>query len=194
MIWIGDLLQAYREGFFPMYDPDDGNTYWCRPERRALFRLDSWHPSRELRRTIRRGLFEVTLNRDFSGVIRGCASPRKGEPQTWISDDIIESFEELHRLGFAHSVECWQEGELAGGLYGMALGGAFFGESMFHRRTSASKVAFAFLVGLLRERGFTLLDAQVMNPHLERLGAYEVDHEEYMAQLAGALAEKSVFL
>ena len=194
MLAIATLLKAYREGFFPMSDPDDGELYWCRPHMRAVFPLELFRPSRDVRRLERKGEFKLTLNHDFAGVIRGCAAPRKGDSETWISEPIIAAYQHLHKLGLAHSIECWQEGELAGGLYGMSMGGAFFGESMFSRRSYASQVALSFVVRRLRLKGFRLLDAQIMNPHLKHLGAVEISHEEYMVQLAGALAKKTVFL
>ncbi|MDT9546907.1 MAG: leucyl/phenylalanyl-tRNA--protein transferase [Chlorobium sp.] len=194
MLSIPTLLKAYREGFFPMSDPDDGELYWCRPHMRAVFPLEQFTPSRDVRRLERKGVFRLTLNHDFSGVIRGCAAPRKGDPETWISEPIIATYLHLHKLGVAHSVECWHEGELAGGLYGMSMAGAFFGESMFSRRSYASQLALSFLVRRLRLKGFRLLDAQIINPHLKRLGAVEISHEEYMVQLARALEKKTVFL
>ncbi|KAA6232158.1 leucyl/phenylalanyl-tRNA--protein transferase [Chlorobium phaeovibrioides] len=194
MLNIAMLLKAYREGFFPMSDPEDGELYWCRPHMRAVFPLDRFSPSRDVRRLERKGVFRLTVNHDFPGVIHGCAAPRKGDPDTWISEPIIAAYQQLHELGLAHSIECWHDGELAGGLYGMSMAGAFFGESMFSWRSYASQVALSFLVHRLRLKGFRLLDAQIMNPHLRRLGAVEISHEEYMEQLAVALAKKTVFL
>ena len=156
--------------------------------------LDSFRPSRSVRRIIVSGAFTVRIDTDFEGVIRGCSMPRESEAETWISEEIVEVFIRLHRLGLAHSVECWQEGELAGGLYGLAMGGAFFGESMFFRMPCASKVAFSHLVGHLRHRGYQLLDAQIMNPHLQMLGAIEIEHEHYMGLLEEALTKKIHFI
>lgn len=194
IIRIDELLRAYRQGFFPMADPDDGKTYWCRPHQRALFSIESYTPSRDVQRLKRKNEFIVTFDKDFDAVIRGCAAPRKSDPETWISTEIIEAYQKLHRLGLAHSVESWYQGELVGGLYGLAMGGAFFGESMFSRRSYASQVAFDRLVYHLRMKGYLLLDAQIMNPHLKKLGAVEIEHEDFMAQLEHALRKKIVFL
>lgn len=194
MLRIDELLRAYRCGYFPMCDPDDGNVYWCQPHRRAVFSLESYRPSRQLRRIVRKGEFEVTIDREFEQVVRACAAPRKNESETWICDEIIDAYVKLFRLGLAHSVESWYDGELSGGLYGIAMGGAFFGESMFFRRSYASQVAFDRLVFHLRSRGYLLLDAQIMNPHLAKLGAFEISHEDYMQQLGRALKKKIVFL
>ena len=194
MIRIEELLRAYRQGFFPMSDPLDGKIFWCQPYKRAVVPLESYSPSHEVRRLIRKKEFIVTFDKDFDGVIRGCAAPRKSDQETWISGEIIEAYSKLHQLGLAHSVESWYQGELAGGLYGMAMGGAFFGESMFFRRSFASRIAFDRLVFHLRQKGYLLLDAQIMNPHLRKLGAVEIAHEEYMGQLDHALQKKIVFL
>ena len=193
MIRVEDVLHAYRHGFFPMAESREGEVSWCQPYRRAVVPIDSWSPSRSLRRIMNEGRFKVMIDTDFEGVIRSCAMPRESEAETWLSEEIIEVFIKLHRLGVAHSVECWQDGELAGGLYGLAIGGAFFGESMFFKRPNASKVAFAHLVGHLCQRGYRLLDAQIMNPHLQLLGAVEIDHEAYMQQLEEALGRKLQF-
>ena len=158
---------------------------WYAPDPRAVIPLDAFHVPRSLQQTIRKGIFEVTVNADFPGVIRACAE--RGE-ETWISREIERAYTELHALGLAHSVECWKEDRLAGGLYGVALGGAFFGESMFSRETDASKVALVALVERLRARGFTLLDVQYLTPHLARFGAVEIPRAEYERRLAAALA------
>ena len=194
MIRIEELLRAYRQGFFPMSDPLDGKIFWCQPYKRAVVPLDTYSPSNEVLRLIRKKEFMVTFDKDFDGVIRGCAAPRKSDHETWISSEIIEAYSKLHQLGLVHSVESWYQGELAGGLYGMAMGGAFFGESMFFRRSCASRIAFDRLVFHLKQKGYLLLDAQIMNPHLRKLGAVEIAHEEYMEQLDQALQKKIVFL
>lgn len=194
MIDIGELLRAYREGFFPMSDATEGSLYWCRPYRRAVVPLGSYSPSRDVLRLLRRNEFRVTFNTGFEPVIRGCAAPRKNQTETWLSPEIIDVYLRLHRLGLAHSVEAWHGRDLAGGLYGLALGGAFFGESMFHRRSYASQVAFDRLVGHLRTRGYLLLDAQIMNPHLKKLGAVEIAHEDYLVLLEQSLQKKIRFL
>jgi leucyl/phenylalanyl-tRNA---protein transferase len=194
MIRIDDLLKAYRQGFFPMSDPKDEKVYWCQPYKRAVVYLDSYKPSRDVLRLNRKKEFSVTFNKEFESVIKGCAAPRKNDQETWISGEIMEAYIKLHRLGLAHSIESWYQGELVGGLYGMAMGAAFFGESMFSRRSYASRIAFDRLVFHLRQRGYLLLDAQIMNPHLEKLGAVEIEHEEYMSLLGHALKKKIVFL
>jgi leucyl/phenylalanyl-tRNA--protein transferase len=184
------LLEAYRRGVFPWYDASMPILWWS-PDPRAVFELDGLHVSRRLRRTIRSGRFRVTVNRDFAGVIRGCAD-RPGET-TWITPDMIDAYEQLHRLGHAHSVEVWHGGLLAGGLYGVAVGGLFAGESMFHRVSDASKVALAFTVERLRERGFTLFDIQFVTEHTARLGAVEITRAEYLDRLAQAVEARTTF-
>jgi leucyl/phenylalanyl-tRNA--protein transferase len=178
------LVHAYRQGVFPM-GMDDGSIGWFSPDPRGILPLDGFHMPDRLRRVLRSDRFTTSVNRDFTGVMRACAADR--EDGTWITDDILTSYAELHRLGLAHSIEVWRDRALAGGLYGVHLGGAFFGESMFHRETDASKVALATLVGRLRDRSFTLLDIQWVTPHLAQFGAIEVPRTEYLARLAGAL-------
>jgi len=175
---------AYRHGIFPMADERSGEVLWFRPDPRAIIPLDGFHVSRSLGRTIRRNVFEIRVNTDFEGVMRGCADRPEG---SWISDRFIEVYGALHRAGKAHSVEAWREGQLAGGTYGVALGGAFMAESMFHRETNASKVALAALVQRLRERDFSLLDVQYVTPHLESLGAIEITRHGYERRLERAL-------
>jgi leucyl/phenylalanyl-tRNA---protein transferase len=177
------LLLAYSSGYFPMADPQTGVISWYSPDPRAVIPIDTYSPSRALRRTIRRGLFRVTLNSAFHEIIGGCAA----REDTWISAEIIEAYGRLHERGYAHSVEAWREDRLAGGLYGVALGGAFFGESMFSKVTEASKVAFAFLVHRLRQRGFILLDTQFINPHVLQFGATEIPRARYLEILRQAL-------
>jgi leucyl/phenylalanyl-tRNA--protein transferase len=194
MIRVEDVLRAYRHGFFPMADSREGTVSWCQPYQRAVVPLDAFRPSRSLRRVIGEKRFTIKIDSAFERVIRACSLPRSTEEETWLSEEIIEVFLKLRRLGVAHSIESWQDGELAGGLYGISMGGAFFGESMFFIRPNASKVAFAWLVAHLRRQGYLLLDAQIMNPHLESLGAIEIPHDDYMAQLEHALGEKIFFL
>lgn len=178
------LLSAYAQGVFPMADPDAGNAiYWYAPDPRAILPLDAFHISKNLRKLVRRGVFEVTTDRAFPDVMAACAD----RAETWISDEIIRAYTALHEHGFAHSVECWQGGALVGGLYGVALGGAFFGESMFHRARDASKVALVHLVERLRSGGFVLLDVQFTTPHLARFGVVEIPRTAYEARLAAAL-------
>jgi leucyl/phenylalanyl-tRNA--protein transferase len=176
------LDAAYRSGFFPMPD-ERGVIGWHRPDPRAVIPLDAFHVSHSLMRTLRKGLFDVTYDQDFAGVMRGCGNR---EP-TWITPEFMRAYGELHRLGKAHSVEVWQEGRLVGGTYGVHLGGAFFAESKFHTVTDASKVALARLVERLRERGFALLEVQWVTPHLTQFGAVEILDREYIRRLKAAL-------
>jgi leucyl/phenylalanyl-tRNA--protein transferase len=179
------LLRAYSIGVFPMSDSREADSvFWVEPRRRAILPLDGFRLSRSLRKTLRSGAFTVTHDQAFPEVIRRCSE----RDETWINHDIEHSFTELHRLGHAHSVECWQEGELAGGLYGVRLGGVFFGESMFSLRTDASKVALAWLVARMKVGGFTLLDCQFMTDHLRSLGAIEIPQADYLALLATAMS------
>ncbi len=178
------LLEAYRRGIFPFFDEHSPILWWS-PDPRAVFQMDGLRVSRRLARTVRSGRFELTRDRDFEGVIRGCArGPGEG---VWITADMIAAYTELHRLGHAHSVEVWHDGELAGGVYGVAAGGLFAGESMFTRVTDASKVALVHLSGHLRRRGYVLFDVQYLNPHTESLGAVEIPRREYLARLRAAL-------
>jgi leucyl/phenylalanyl-tRNA--protein transferase len=186
------LVAAYRQGVFPMA-VEDGTIAWFSPDPRGVIPLDTFHVSSRLARVVRRGTFTIRIDHDFERVIRACAD--RGEvPSTWISEEIVASYVELARLGLAHSVEAWQDGELAGGLYGVHIGGAFFGESMFHRVTDASKVALVALVERLRARGFTLLDTQWITPHLQRFGAVEIPRREYLRRLADAIARPCRFV
>lgn len=183
------VLAAYRRGIFP-WPVNPRIIPWVCPKERAVFALErepSW--SRSLRKTVRRGEFTVTFDRAFDRVIQGCATAREGG--TWITPVVTQTYIELHRLGWAHSVECWSDdGELAGGLYGLAFDGVFAGESMFHRRTDASKVAFVHLVERLRERGFSLLDAQVRTDHLVSLGCEVISRSEFLDRLDRARGEQ----
>lgn len=183
------LVAAYRQGIFPM--DVDGEIQWFSPDPRAVIDLDGFHAPRSLRQVYRRGVFEIRINTRFEEVMRACAERPEG---TWISGEIVDAYTALHRLGLAHSVETWREGELAGGLYGVSLGGAFFGESMFHRETDASKVALAALVERMRHRGFLLLDIQFLTPHLARFGAREIPRRAYLRRLAAALAVATTFV
>jgi leucyl/phenylalanyl-tRNA--protein transferase len=184
------LLQAYCRGIFPWYDEGYPVCWWS-PDPRAVFDLDRFHVPRRLRRTVRSGRFTVTVNRAFGAVIRGCADRPEG---TWITADMIAAYETLHRLGYAHSVEVWAGERLGGGIYGVALGGLFAGESMFTRVRDTSKVALVFLVDRLRERGFPLFDIQMLTEHTARLGAVEIPRSEYLARLRRALACKVSFV
>ncbi|MFW6060298.1 MAG: leucyl/phenylalanyl-tRNA--protein transferase [Phycisphaeraceae bacterium] len=190
------VLRAYCLGAFPMAHGRRGAIEWFSPDPRALLPLEPgrFHVPKSLARRVRSGRFHVTHDQAFERVIRACAGPRPGEPDTWINDEIIRVYTELHHMGLAHSVEAWTspteqtDETLAGGLYGVALGGAFFGESMFSRRTDASKVCLVKLVEHLRQRGFALLDVQFHNPHLAQFNLYELPHRDYLERLQAALA------
>jgi leucyl/phenylalanyl-tRNA--protein transferase len=176
------LLQGYRLGVFPMA-MDDGEIEWFSPDPRAIIPLDKFHVPQTLERVVRKKSFEIRINVSFTEVMEQCAQ----RPETWINDEIVESYSRLHRIGHAHSVEAWQNGVLAGGLYGVAIGGAFFGESMFHHVRDASKIALLALVEHLRQRRFTLLDTQWLTPHLQKFGAIEIPRPEYLHRLSSAV-------
>ncbi len=189
------LINAYSQGIFPMAD-DDGSIYWYDPDPRAILPLDRFHVPRSLARRIRRGGFEVRFDTAFTRVMQACAEPIPGRPErekTWISPEFIDVYSELHHLGFAHSVETWIEGQLAGGLYGVSLRGLFAGESMFSRATDSSKIALVYLIERLRQGGFCLLDIQFMTPHLKQFGAVEILRADYRARLARALTVEASF-
>jgi leucyl/phenylalanyl-tRNA--protein transferase len=188
------MLRAYRHGLFPMAETRKGDRlYWLDPEKRGILPLDSFHLPRRLARTVLSSAFEVTVDQDFSGTIAGCAEPAPGRVDTWINPQIERLFSELHRLGHAHSVESRQDGHLVGGLYGVAIGGVFFGESMFSVARDASKVALVHLVARLRLGGFRLLDTQFVTAHLAQFGAEELAREEYKTRLTQALAAPAQF-
>ncbi len=183
------LLRAYGRGLFPMAEGrHDPRLYWVDPEMRGIIPLDSFHVPRRVARRVRSGYFEVRVDTACRTVIESCAESARGRGDTWINDEIIALYCALHETGYVHSVECWRASVLAGGLYGVALGGAFFGESMFSRAPDASKVALVDLVGRLRRGGFRLLDTQFVTPHLETFGAIEVPRARYLALLDDALA------
>ena len=185
------LLRGYAIGVFPMADSRDaGQVFWVEPKRRAILPIDGFRLSRSLRKTLRSGAFTVTRDAAFAEVVRRCAD----REETWINREIEASYQELHALGHAHSVECWRDGALVGGLYGVRLGGAFFGESMFSTATDASKVALAWLVARLKVGGFSLLDCQFMTEHLQKLGAIEIDQSDYRVLLSEALGPDSAGL
>ena len=182
------LLKAYSCGSFPMAESADNNAlYWIEPERRGILPLDAVHIPKSLARTIRRGGFEVKINNDFDAVIEGCAEPRAGRRSTWINGRIRSLYRELFALGHCHTVEVWQNGELTGGLYGVHIGRAFFGESMFSRARDASKIALVYLIARLKHGGFTLLDTQFITDHLERFGAVEISRQAFQQRLEDAL-------
>ena len=190
MIPINTLLGAYRTGFFPM--AVGGRVGWFSPDQRGILPLDAVHVSRRLARLVRGGGFEISVNRAFGEVIRACAA-RPGDAGNWIDDEIIKSYTALHEAGFAHSVETWHENTLAGGLYGVSLKGAFFGESMFHQVTDASKIALVGLVERLRSNRYQLLDIQWKTPHLASFGAIEVPRRRYLVLLADAMEVECEF-
>jgi len=171
---------------------EDGSIGWFSPDPRGVLPLEAFRLPSRLARVVRRGRFEIAVDRDFEGVMRGCAE--RPDDGTWISEEIVRSYVALHERGIAHSVEAWQDGRLVGGLYGVHLGGAFFGESMFHRATDASKVALVALVDRLQSRGFSLLDIQWVTPHLARFGAVEIPRGDYLRRLQTALGLKCTFL
>ena len=182
------LLKAYAIGVFPMAEcHDDARTFFVDPERRGVLPIDSFHVSRSLRKEVRRRRFDIRCNTNFLGVLEGCSEPREERPETWINEEIFRLYISLHEMGYGHSIECWREEKLVGGLYGVALGGAFFGESMFSREPNASKVALVHLVARLKASGFTLLDSQFITEHLAQFGAIEIPRRDYRAQLAEAI-------
>ncbi|WP_051664084.1 leucyl/phenylalanyl-tRNA--protein transferase [Dyadobacter crusticola] len=187
-----DILNGYINGIFPMAEAD-GTIYWYSPNPRAIIPIDSYKPARSLRPILNKNYFEIRVNADFEGVMRGCSAPRSKEPGTWISEDIIASYTELHRFGYAHSVEAYRENRLVGGLYGVSINGVFFGESMFTIESNASKVAFHYLIQLLKVNGFVLLDTQFINDNVLRYGAIEIPREQYLEKLRNALKVKVRF-
>lgn len=189
----GMVLSGYLQGVFPMAE-SDGTIYWYAPDPRCIIPLESYKPARSLRPVLNRRTFEIRINTAFEAVMRQCAMPRSQDDGVWISEDIIEVYVQLHRLGYAHSVETWHEGELAGGLYGVSLGKVFFGESMFHRVPNASKVAFHHLVERLREREYGLLDTQFMNDNVQRFGATEIPKQDFMALLKKNVSLEKCFV
>ena len=187
------LLQAYSIGVFPMADDRDAaEVYWVEPKQRAILPLDGFHLSRSLAKTLRRDPFRVTANRAFPDLLALCAQAAPDRPSTWINREIESAYRHLHAIGYAHSVEVWEGEELVGGLYGVALGRAFFGESMVSRRADASKVALAWLVARLRFGGFTLLDCQFMTDHLHSMGAVEISQRDYLQLLGAAVGEAAL--
>jgi leucyl/phenylalanyl-tRNA--protein transferase len=188
------LLGAYASGIFPMAESrNDPGLYWIDPDKRGIIPLDAFHIPRRLRKTLRTAPYEIRCNADFLGTIRGCAEPQGSRPETWINDEIERLYAALFEMGFAHSVECWREDELVGGLYGVSLGGAFFGESMFTRARDASKIALCHLAARLCKSGYVLLDSQFLTDHLLQFGTIEIDRAEYKSRLADALKVNADF-
>ncbi|MBD3770945.1 MAG: leucyl/phenylalanyl-tRNA--protein transferase [Rhodobacterales bacterium] len=189
-----DLLACYRRGVFPMGDArDDPNLFLVDPDLRGILPLDGFHIPKRLKRRVRQEPYRVTADTAFTRVMEMCAESADGRETTWINSTILNLYSTLHREGHAHSVECWENGQLVGGLYGVALGGAFFGESMFSRATDASKIALVHLVARLLEGGFVLLDAQFHNPHLEQFGLIEIPRSDFKRRLKAALEVKADF-
>ncbi|TAJ77172.1 MAG: leucyl/phenylalanyl-tRNA--protein transferase [Gallionellaceae bacterium] len=176
------LLEAYRHGIFPWFNADDPILWWSPNPRMVLF-PNEFKISHSLRKVLRNGQYEIRTDTGFEQVMRACAAPRNGEPGTWISEEMVRAYCALHRMGHAHSVEIWMDGELAGGLYGMALGRMFYGESMFSRKTNASKIALAHLTGQLERWNFAMIDCQMNTPHLASLGAREIPRGEFVRRL-----------
>lgn len=188
------LLRAYGMGIFPMArSRHDPRLYWIDPDQRGIVPLETFHVPRSLRKTLRRGQFEIRCDTAFEEVMEGCSEATSDRPDTWINDEIVRLFIELHRLGLAHSVETWLDGQLVGGLYGLSLGAAFFGESMFSRVTDASKVALVHLVARLKVGGYTLLDTQFVTTHLSRFGATEIPRADYLRRLNRATEVPAAF-
>lgn len=187
-----DLIYGYVNGIFPMADAD-GTLYWYAPDPRAVIPIDTYKPAKSLRPVLNRNQFEIRINTAFTDVMRGCSLPRSDDDSVWISDEIIDAYTELHHMGLAHSVETYSDNRLVGGLYGVSLGSAFFGESMFNRVSNASKVAFHHLILILRQQEFTLLDTQFINDNVRRYGAIEIPKADYLKQLRTALRQKTQF-
>ena len=188
------LLRAYANGVFPMAESaDDPEIFWVRPEMRGVIPLDAFHVPKSLEKTARQGRFDIRIDTDFSGVIDGCAEAREVRPSTWINQPIREAYGELFARGYCHTVEAWRDGRLVGGLYGVTLARAFFGESMFSRERDASKVCLVHLVARLKERGFALLDTQFTTEHLKRFGAIDVARAKYEVLLEEALQGEAEF-
>ncbi len=184
------LREAYARGFFPMPHPETNEILWFHPEPRTVMPLDGFHASRSLQRTLKKASFEIRVNSDFAGVMKACAD----RPDTWITNQFIDVYTQMHDAGDAHSLEVWQDDQMVGGVYGVSLGGAFFAESMFHKVTDMSKVALFHLVERMKGRGMTLLEVQFMTPHLKSLGAVEIPRAQYMRRLAKALRLPVTFL
>lgn len=188
------LLRAYAEGIFPMAERrGDSDLFWVSPEMRGIIPLDAFHIPRRLARTVRSDRFKVTADMAFADVMRACAEPAPDRPESWINDEILRLYTALHAAGHAHSIECWRDGKLVGGLYGVKLGGAFFGESMFTRERDASKVALVHLVARLRRGGFSLLDTQFLTAHLARFGTIQIPRAQYHDLLARAISHDAEF-
>jgi leucyl/phenylalanyl-tRNA--protein transferase len=181
------LLRAYAQGAFPMAEPDTGEIYWYHPDPRAILPLDRMHISRSLRKRVKQQPFEIRHNTSFRQVMTECAKPRKHEAESWIDQRFIDAYTDLHEMGFAQCVEAWENDELVGGVYGVSINGLFAGESMFSRRTDASKVCLVHLVEHLNQRGYQLLDVQFQNDHIAQFGVIQIPRDQYVQQLSDAL-------
>ena len=191
---VETLLFAYSQGFFPMSETrSSAEVFWFDPHHRGILPLDAFHIPRRLQQRMRNQPFELRINADFAAVLAQCAAPASHRHETWINDEIAELYLQLHRRGYAHSVESWQDGQLVGGLYGVSYRAAFFGESMFSRATDASKFALVHLVRILRQAGFVLLDTQFLNSHLAQFGAIEIPRDDYRQRLQQAMAGQAQF-
>ena len=192
IITIEMLAQAYQAGFFPMAD-ESGDISWYNPDPRAIIPIETYKPSKSLKPVLNKSYFEIRIDQNFEQVMRYCAAPRQNDPETWISEDIIQLYTKLHQAGFAHSVEAYLNHKLVGGLYGVSFGAAFMGESMFSLVPNSSKVAFHYLIQIIKTNGFTLLDTQFMNDNVKRYGAIEISRNAYLQQLNLALVKKCPF-
>ncbi len=192
MLLAEDLINGYINGIFPMADAD-GSLYWYSPDPRAIIPIENYKPSKSLRPILNQHKFDIKINSNFLEVIKACSKPRNSDPDTWISEEIIEAYSELHKLGYALSIETYFNNKLVGGLYGVMLGKAFFGESMFHLVPNASKVAFHYLMVFLQNNNFQLLDTQFINDNVKRFGAIEISKAKYIKLLKEAVAELEVY-
>ena len=188
------ILKSYSLGIFPMSESfDDPNIYWINPKKRGVIPINDFKISKNLRKEIKKKKFLITINKDFNGVIKNCAKKTKNRPSTWINKEIIKLYSNLHKIGHAHSIEAWHKNRLVGGLYGVSLGSAFFGESMFSIMSNSSKICLIYLLANLKIRKFTLLDTQFINPHLKKLGAIEISRKKYLKMLGISLKKNANF-
>ena len=188
------ILKSYSLGIFPMSESfDDPNLYWINPKKRGVIPINDFKISKNLRKEIRKKKFLITINKDFNGVIKNCAKKTENRPSTWINKEIIKLYSNLHKIGHAHSIEAWHQDKLVGGLYGVSLGSAFFGESMFSIMSNSSKICLVYLLANLKIKKFTLLDTQFVNPHLKKLGAIEISRKKYLKMLGSSLKKSANF-
>ena len=188
------ILKGYSLGIFPMSESfDDPKIYWINPKKRGIIPIKDFKISKSLKKEIKKNKFKITINKNFNKVITNCAKKTKNRPKTWINKKIIDSYSNLHEIGHAHSIEAWFQNKLVGGLYGVSLGSAFFGESMFSTMSNASKICLVYLIANLNKKGFTLLDTQFVNPYLKKLGAIEISRKKYLKILGNSLKKKYRF-